>query len=253
MQNFLRKSLSNDGRINCESKTTLKILFEKIKRQILHRLPNLSSAVAWALSWSFLITHWYIPLSSFLTDSMRSTASEWSINFPSFIHRIVLIGFPVKWHVKMAGRPKSIVCAVGSIDADNGAVTVKTDNWFYKLFRVDYFVDDILKIIIRTCFHTFTSDRIVNNTQVFSRIVNYSILDYQSSWDLLDTFSELNWCFPCCSFDELVPSEENKILVHVVDFESGKYKFKYQRRGIEFGRTSGTWSSGIIANETNWK
>lgn len=92
----------------------------------LHRPPNLSSAVDCALSWSFLITHWYIPLSSFFTDSMRRIASVWSMNFPSFIHLIVLTGFPEKWQVKIAGRPKSMVWTVGSIVAESGAVTVRT-------------------------------------------------------------------------------------------------------------------------------
>lgn len=92
----------------------------------LHRPPSFSSAVACALSWSFLMTHWYIPLSSFLTDSILRIASVWFMNFPSFIHLIVLIGFPEKWHVKIAGRPKSIVWTVGSMEADRGAVTVKT-------------------------------------------------------------------------------------------------------------------------------
>lgn len=50
----------------------------------------------------------------------------WSMNFPSFIQRMVLTGFPEKWQVKIAGLPKSIVCTAGSIEAESGAVTVKT-------------------------------------------------------------------------------------------------------------------------------
>lgn len=53
-------------------------------------------------------------------------ASLCPIDFPSFNHETVLIGFPEKWHVKIAGRPKSIIWVGGSIFADRGAVTVKT-------------------------------------------------------------------------------------------------------------------------------
>lgn len=67
-----------------------------------------------------------MPLSSFLTDSMRRIASVCPIDLPSFIHDTVLIGLPEKWHVNTAGRPKSTVCVGGSILADNGAVTVRT-------------------------------------------------------------------------------------------------------------------------------
>ena len=53
-------------------------------------------------------------------------ASVWSINFPSFIQRMVLIGFPEKRQVNTAGLPKSMVCTWGSMAAERGAVTVKT-------------------------------------------------------------------------------------------------------------------------------
>lgn len=130
VENFFGESLSDDWWIDFG--------FRRIKNQFiwhlittivikhLHRPPNLSSAVACALSWSFLMTHWYMPLSSFFTEGMVKMASVWSINFPSFIHRMVLIGFPEKRQVKTAGLPKSMVWTCGSIEAERGAVTVKT-------------------------------------------------------------------------------------------------------------------------------
>lgn len=91
-----------------------------------HLPPSFSSAVACALSWSFLTKHWYIPLSSFLTLSILSTASSNPRGLPSFSHEIVLMGFPRTLQVKVAGLPKSMVWVLGSISAANGAVTVST-------------------------------------------------------------------------------------------------------------------------------
>lgn len=70
--------------------------------------------------------HWYMPLSSFFTASMRNVGSVCEIALPSFIHEMVLIGLPEKAHAKTAGLPKSMVCTAGSILDDNGAVTVNT-------------------------------------------------------------------------------------------------------------------------------
>lgn len=117
----------------------------------LHRPPSLSSALAPALSWSFLIKHWYIPLSSFFTDSILRNSKKLKMNFrsstpmfeietftylrvaswcfmsfPSLSHVIVLTGFPSYLQVNTAGLPKSTVCVAGSTVAFRGAVTVKT-------------------------------------------------------------------------------------------------------------------------------
>lgn len=88
--------------------------------------PNFNSALACALSWSFRMKHWYIPLFSFFTDSILKTGSECLIDLPSLVQLIVLIGFPEKWQVNTAGRPKSTTCVCGSIFAERGAVTVNT-------------------------------------------------------------------------------------------------------------------------------
>lgn len=102
------------------------LIYFIVKTIVLHRPPNFNSALAWALSWSLRIKHWYMPLFSFLTDSIFKTGSEWWIGLPSFVQLMVLIGFPEKWHVKIAGLPKSTTCVWGSIFAERGAVTVKT-------------------------------------------------------------------------------------------------------------------------------
>lgn len=133
MQGLFGECLTNDRWVDCKSHGKNKKNSQALKKCLmewfqgnLHRPPSLSSALAWALSWSLRITHWYMPLSSFLTDSMRRMASECPIDLPSFNHETVLIGLPEKWQVNTAGRPKSTVCVGGSIFADNGAVTVST-------------------------------------------------------------------------------------------------------------------------------
>lgn len=118
----------------------------------IHRPPSFNSALAPALSWSLRMKHWYIPLSSFLTDSILeiqilymltsvgkylswyscrivtnlNIASWWFMSLPSFSQVIVLIGFPSYLHVNTAGRPKSTVCVAGSTVDFRGAVTVST-------------------------------------------------------------------------------------------------------------------------------
>lgn len=72
---------------------------------VLHLPPSLSSAEAWALSWSLRTKHWYMPLSSRRTCSILSTLSVWLMATPSFIQLMDLMGFPSGLQVNVAGRP----------------------------------------------------------------------------------------------------------------------------------------------------
>ena len=111
----LGKSVQELGRINYNKKTNKRKwssisggwreMITNKRRIVLHLPPSLSSAEAWALSWSFRTKHWYIPLSSRRTCSILNTVSVWLSATPSFIQLMDLMGFPSGLQVNVAGRP----------------------------------------------------------------------------------------------------------------------------------------------------